>query len=98
MMAHWRRVLPEGRMLEIDYEALVGDLPGEARRLLAHCGLDWNERCLSFHDTRRAVFTQSQAQVRRPLYATSIGRWRRFEKQLGPLAEALGEGIEADSD
>jgi Flp pilus assembly protein TadD len=95
MMAHWRRVLPAGRMLEIDYEALVSDLPGEARRLLAHCGLDWDERCLNFHDTRRAVFTQSQAQVRRPLYATSIGRWRRFEKQLGPLAEAMGEGTEA---
>jgi len=93
-MAHWRRVLPPGRMLEIDYEALVADLPGEVRRLLAQCGLDWNERCLSFHDTRRAVFTQSQAQVRRPLYASSVGRWRRFKAGLQPLADALADAAD----
>jgi tetratricopeptide (TPR) repeat protein len=93
-MAHWRRVLPPGRMLEIDYEALVGDLPGEVRRLLAYCGLDWNERCLSFHDTRRAVFTQSQAQVRRPLYASSVGRSRRFKAGLQPLADALADAVD----
>jgi hypothetical protein len=91
MMAHWRHVLPQGRMLEIDYEAIVGDLEGSVRRLLAHCGLPWDERCLNFHQTRRAVFTQSQAQVRQPLYASSVGRWRRFERQLAPLAAAVRE-------
>ena len=89
MMAHWQRVLPPGRILEIGYEALVDDPAGEVRRLLAHCGLEWDPRCLKFHETRRAVFTQSQVQVRRPLYATSIGRWRRFERQLAPLVASL---------
>ena len=92
MMAHWRQVLPQGRVLEIDYEAIVSDLEGSVRRLLVHCGLPWDERCLNFHETRRAVFTQSQTQVRRPLYASSVGRWRRFERQLAPLAAALREG------
>jgi hypothetical protein len=90
MMTHWRNVLPKGRMLEIDYEAIVSNLEGSVRRLLEHCGLPWDERCLSFHATRRAVFTQSQTQVRSPLYASSIGRWRRFERQLTPLAALLG--------
>lgn len=90
-MAHWRQVLPQGRMLEIDYETIVGNLEGSVRRLLDHCELDWDERCLRFHETRRAVFTQSQAQVRQPLYQSSMGRWRRFERQLRPLAEALGD-------
>ena len=91
MMAHWRQVLPQERMLEIDYETIVGDLEGSVRRLLAHCGLPWDERCLNFHATSRPVFTQSQAQVRRPLYASSVGRWRRFERQLAPLAALLQE-------
>lgn len=94
-MAHWRRILPQGRMLEIDYEAIVGDLESSVRRLLDHCGLGWDERCLRFHETRRAVFTQSQAQVRQPLYRSSMGRWRRFEKQLKPLADALGGPAES---
>ncbi len=91
LMAHWRQVLPQERMLEIDYEAMVSDLESNVRRLLDHCGLPWDARCLQFHENSRAVFTQSQAQVRRPLYASSVGRWRRFEKQLQPLADALGE-------
>ncbi len=92
LMEQWRRVLPAKRILEVDYEALVNDLSGEVRRLLSYCGLDWDERCLRFHETRRPVVTQSQAQVRRPLYGSSVGRWRRFERQLAPLAAALGEG------
>ncbi len=89
IMAHWRRVLPAGRILEIDYEAIVSDPAGQVGRLLDHCGLDWDARCLNFHETRRAVFTQSQAQVRRPLYTSSVGRWRRFERQLAPLLASL---------
>jgi len=89
LMAHWRSVLPAGAMLEINYEALVGDLESESRRLVDYCGLDWNERCLSFHRTERVVHTVSAAQVRQPVYASSVGRWRPYEKELGPLIEAL---------
>jgi sulfotransferase family protein len=62
LMAHWRRVLPPGMMLEVQYEDIVGDLEGEGRRIVAHCGLDWDPRCLDFHKTERAVRTASLAQ------------------------------------
>jgi len=91
LMAHWREVLPPGVMLEIRYEALVADMAGEARRAVAHCGLDWDERCLDFHRTQRVVRTASAAQVRQPLYTTSVGRWRAaFGAQAHPLFDALG--------
>ncbi len=90
LMNHWRAVLPPGRMLEVPYEAVVGDLETWARRLIAHCGLPWDDGCLNFHQSRRDVRTASSAQVRRPIYADSVGRWRRFETHLGPLLEALG--------
>jgi tetratricopeptide (TPR) repeat protein len=91
LMAHWREVLPPGVMLEIRYEALVADMAGEARRAVAHCGLDWDERCLDFHRTQRVVRTASAAQVRQPLYATSVGHWRAaFGALAHPLFDALG--------
>jgi hypothetical protein len=76
-------------MLEVRYEDVVGDLEGEARRIVAHCGLAWSPRCLDFHLTERRVSTASLAQVRRPLYASAVGRWRRYQAFLGPLLEAL---------
>jgi tetratricopeptide (TPR) repeat protein len=91
LMDHWRATLPAGRMLEVPYEAVVADLETWARRLIAHCGLPWDDACLNFHQSRRDVRTASSAQVRRPIYADSVGRWRRFEAHLGPLLEALGE-------
>jgi tetratricopeptide (TPR) repeat protein len=90
LMEHWKRVLP-GRIFELEYECLVTDPEGQARRLLEHCGLDWDARCLDFYRTRRAVQTASLGQVRQPIYSSSIGRWRRFERHLGPLLEALGD-------
>lgn len=90
LMAHWRRVLPPGAMLEIDYEDIVGDLPAQARRLVRFCGLDWDECCLQFHTVERPVNTASAYQVRRPVYAHSVGRWRHYAEWLGPLFEALG--------
>jgi len=90
MMDHWRKVLVEGSLLEVRYEALVDDLEGSLRPILDYCGLPWDERCLSFHETRRAVRSASLDQVRRRLYRSSIGRWRHFEAHLGPLLEALG--------
>jgi len=91
LMDHWRSVLPSGAMLEVAYEDVVDDLEGQARRLLDYCGLPWDERCLSFHETRRPVVTSSVFQVRKPLYRDSLQRWRRYEAYLGPLLEGLGE-------
>ena len=96
LMAHWRGVLPPGRMLEIPYEGLVDDLETWARRLIAHCGLEWDDACLRFHQSGRVVRTGSFAQVRQPIYADSVGRWRRFARHLGPLFEALGPPWSAD--
>lgn len=90
LMAHWQRVLPEGTMIEVKYEELVEDFENNVRRLLAHCGLDWDERCLSFHQTTRQVNTASAAQVRRPLYKTSLQRWQPQKALLQPLFDGLG--------
>jgi tetratricopeptide (TPR) repeat protein len=90
LMAHWRAVLPETRFLEIDYEAVVDDLETEARRMIAFLGLPWDPACLDFHLTRRPVRTASVSQVRRPIYSSSVGRWRAHAAELAPLLEALG--------
>jgi tetratricopeptide (TPR) repeat protein len=90
LMAHWRRVMPEDRMLDMRYEEVVGDFEAQARRLLAYCGLPWDESCLAFHRTKRPVRTASATQVRRPIYRSAIGRWRVYEDGLGPLLSALG--------
>lgn len=91
LMAHWRRVLPPGRMLDVRYEDIVADLEGAARRILAHCGLEWDPRCLDFHRTERPVRTNSAAQVRQPLYKNSVQRWRRYQPFLKPLLDELGK-------
>ncbi len=90
LMAHWRRVLPPGAFLDVRYEDVVADVEGEARRILAHCGLPWDERCLNFHETDRPVRTASATQVRQPIYNNAVGRWRVYEEFLAPLLEALG--------
>jgi Flp pilus assembly protein TadD len=89
LMAGWRRLLPEGAVLEVVYEDLVEDLEGGARRLVEYCGLPWDDACLSFHAAARPVRTASLAQVRQPIYTSSVGRWRQYEKELAPLKEAL---------
>jgi tetratricopeptide (TPR) repeat protein len=90
LMAHWRRVLPAGRILDVRYEDVVADLEGQARRIVAHCGLEWDSRCLDFHLTRRTVRTASAVQVRQPLYDSAIGRWKAHESFLAPLLKELG--------
>lgn len=90
LMGHWRDVLPANVMLDIQYEDLVADVEGQARRIVTHCGLEWDERCLDFHQTDRPVRTASAVQVRHPIYKTSIERWRKYEPFLGPLLSALG--------
>ena len=92
LMAHWHRVLPVGRILDVRYEDVVADLEGQARQIIAHCGLEWDPRCLAFHATERPVRTASATQVRRPIYRSAIGRWRAYETFLGPLLSELHEG------
>ena len=90
LMAHWRAVLPASHFLEVDYEAVVADMPAEVRRILDFLGLEWDDACLNFHRTQRPVLTASVNQVREPLYATAVGRWRAHALQLRPLLDALG--------
>jgi tetratricopeptide (TPR) repeat protein len=94
LMDHWRSVLPPGRMLEVEYEELVKDVDGQARRLIAHCGVDWDPSCLAFHETKRPVHTASLVQVRKSIYASSVGRSRFYGSKLKPLIDAL-EGASA---
>jgi tetratricopeptide (TPR) repeat protein len=91
LMAHWRGVLASDRYLEIRYEDVVGDLEGEARRLVGFCGLAWDDACLDFHRTARPVRTASVNQVRQPIYRTSVARWKPYAAHLGPLLTALGD-------
>jgi tetratricopeptide (TPR) repeat protein len=90
LMAHWRTCLPVP-ILELDYEDTVADLEGTARRLVSWLGLEWEPACLNFHLTRRAIRTASASQVRRPVYHSSVGRWRHYESALRPLFTQLGE-------
>ena len=92
LMAHWRSILPPGAMLDVEYEKVVDDLEGQARRLVEFCGLAWDAACLNFHQTNRPVATASSVQVRRPLYRTSLDRWRRYEAWLEPLLAELRGG------
>ncbi len=88
LMGHWRRVLPPAGILDVHYEAVVADLGGQSRRIIALCGLEWNDRCLAFYESERPVRTASAAQVRQPIYST-IGRWRAYEPFLQPLLAEL---------
>lgn len=93
VMDHWRTVLPTD-ILEVDYEKVTEDQEAESRRLVEFCGLEWDQRCLNFYENRRAVHTMSTMQVRKPIYKSSVGRWRRYEKHLQPLIDALGDLVE----
>ena len=91
LMDHWRSVLPDEAMLEVQYEELVGDNETQARRLIDYCGLEWDDACLDFHKTDRSIRTASVIQVRQPIYRTSMQRWRNYEAFLEPLFDALGD-------
>jgi Flp pilus assembly protein TadD len=90
IMSHWRRVLPVSAVLDVSYEDIVSDLEGQARRLIEHCGLPWDDRCIEFHKTERPVKTASAIEVRRPLFRSSLERWRRYGSGLAPLLVELG--------
>jgi tetratricopeptide (TPR) repeat protein len=91
LMQHWSQCLPLA-LLDHPYEAMVQDFEAAARRLVAHAGLPWDEACLNYAGQERQVRTPSRWQVRQPIYASSIGRWKRYERHLGPLQRALGLG------
>jgi tetratricopeptide (TPR) repeat protein len=88
MMDHWAKVLP-GKVLTVQYEEVVGDLEGQARRMLDFCGLPFEESCLRFYESDRPVRTPSSEQVRQPIYDRSIGQWRRFERHVDELLTVL---------
>lgn len=89
VMEHWRALLPAGVMLEVQYESLVSNFETEARRIVEHCGLQWDENCLAFHKAVRPVKTASFAQVRQPIFRSSVGRWRPDDVTLEPLLREL---------
>jgi len=92
IMAHWDKVLP-GRVLRVRYEDVVADLEGQTRRLLDYCGLPFEDACLDFHRNERPVNTASSEQVRQPIYADSVGYWKKFESQLEEIQEILAPAI-----
>jgi tetratricopeptide (TPR) repeat protein len=92
VMDHWRKVFP-AKVLEVDYEDTVSDLEGTARRLIDACGLNWDPVCLEFHKTQRAVQTASLTQVRRPIYKSSVARWRHYRDELADLFSRLEQFI-----
>ena len=97
LMAHWRALLPSERYIEIDYEDLVANQEAVTRRLVAHAGLPWEDACLSFERNPQPSLTASAAQVRQPIYNSSVGLWRRYESELAPLAAILRDaGVAVD--
>ncbi|MCH7539692.1 MAG: tetratricopeptide repeat protein [Proteobacteria bacterium] len=93
LMDHWRRASPVP-ILEVAYEELVSNQEKVSRQIIEFCGLEWDDKCLAFYEHERTVRTASLWQVRQPIYASSVGRWRHYEKYLGPLKEALGMSAE----
>ena len=86
---HWRAALPSATLLEIPYEALIADQEAWTRRMLDFIGLPWDSKCLDFHQTNRVVITTSKWQVRQKIHAASAGRWRNYEKFVGPLLRLI---------
>ncbi|MDB6084528.1 MAG: hypothetical protein JWN43_2409 [Gammaproteobacteria bacterium] len=92
LMAHFDAVLP-GRIHRVFYERVIEDTEGEVRRLLAFCGLPFEDQCLRFYENTRAVRTASSEQVRQPIFHEAVDHWRHYEPWLGPLKEALGPDL-----
>ena len=92
-MEHWDKVLP-GKVLKVNYEDNVANLEPQARRMIEHCGLDWEDQVLRFYDSDRAVKTASSEQVRQPIYSKSVNTWKRYESQLADLIVMLADVLE----
>jgi tetratricopeptide (TPR) repeat protein len=95
LMKHWHAILP-GCIYDMSYENTVADIEGSIRALLDHCDLPFDEACLEFHKTNRVIRTPSASQVRKPIYSTSVGRWKRYAEHLEPLKEAIEKGLDTD--
>jgi tetratricopeptide (TPR) repeat protein len=93
LMDHWDEVLP-GRVHRVQYEDMVSDTENRIKALLEYCGLEFEEACLNFYNTKRAVRTPSSEQVRQPIFTKGVEQWRNYEQHLGPLKEALGPLLE----
>ncbi len=93
LMHHWSSVLP-GKVLTVHYEDVVADLEGQVRRILDHCGLPFDEACLTFHETKRSIRTPSAEQVRQPIYRDGLEQWRNFEPWLEPMKATLGQTLD----
>ena len=92
IMKHWEKVLPKGVLKIVEYEKVVDNLEDEARGIVAFLGLDWDDKMLEFHKSSRPVKTASVAQVRKPIYKTSVKRWKKYGKGLQPLIDAIQKG------
>jgi hypothetical protein len=90
-MAHWKQEL-ELPIFEVNYEEVVADMEGQSRQILNFLGVPWDAQVLRFNEHERLVATASNEQVRRPIYNSSVNRWRNYDKHLGPLRAALGWG------
>jgi hypothetical protein len=88
LMDHWHEVMP-GKVLDVQYEEVVADLETQVRRILDYCGLPFEQACLDFHQTDRAVKTASSEQVRQPIYTSSVNLWKNYETHLDELLEVL---------
>lgn len=88
LMKHWDNALP-GRILHVDYEDIIADQEGQSRRLIDHIGLEWEDDCLNFHKNKSASSTASAAQVRKPIYSSSVQKWKKYGSELAPLKEYL---------
>jgi hypothetical protein len=88
LMGHWSKVIPN-QILNLSYENIVENPEQEIRRLVDFCGLEWSDKCLDFHQTKRTVATASHSQVRQKIYSSSVGKWRSYEKHLDELFSAL---------
>ncbi|HDO33981.1 MAG TPA: sulfotransferase, partial [Chromatiales bacterium] len=95
LMRHWKSVL-RVPILEVRYEDMVAEQERTSRRLVEFCGLEWQARCLAFHENKREVATASFDQVRKPVYRASVGRWRHYAAHLDPLRQALGLASERE--
>jgi tetratricopeptide (TPR) repeat protein len=91
LMAHWNTALPQHQFLEVSYEDIVADLEGQGRRIMDFLGLPWEDAILKFHESDAPVSTASAAQVRQPIYASSVGKWRHYAEELAPLRAKLEE-------
>ncbi|MCK5359088.1 MAG: sulfotransferase, partial [Gammaproteobacteria bacterium] len=90
LMEHWKKTL-DIKIIELEYEKVIANPEDEMRNLLEQCGIEWDPACLKFHENKRAVMTPSYDQVRRPIYNSSVVKWKKYEQHLGDLIGSLGE-------